>query len=440
MGNSTTMKTTTLVALDIGTTKVCAVAGRLNEFGKLEILGFNTTPSTGVLRGIVSNIDKTVNAIATSTSLVSKVSDIDVKSVLVGISGQHIKSFPQHNTMTRVDQLSEISEKDIDELIKDMHRLRLEPGEKILHVLPQQFTVDNEQGILDPIGMSGIRLEADFYIITGQLPASNNLRRCVEKVGLDVASITLEQIASANAVLSEAEKNAGVVLVDIGGGTTDITIYLDGIIRHTGMIPFGGNVITKDIKEGCRVMEDKAEKLKVRFGSALPEKIVEDRMITITSLKGHEPKEISERNLARIIRARTEEILDYVMLEINKSGLTNKLIGGIVLTGGGANLNHIEKLTALYTGMNTRVGLPTEYLGHGYPKRLASPEYSTAIGLLLNGLQTQPLQDEKAMEEAKLQQVVDEVSEEIAKEEVGFVQKLTNGIKSFFEAEPDTDF
>lgn len=434
------MKTTTLVALDIGTTKVCTVAGRLNEFGKLEILGFNSTPSHGVLRGIVSNIDKTVNAISSSTQMVSKLAGIDVNSVLASISGQHIKSFSQHNTMTREDQLSEISERDIQQLIKDMHRLRLEPGEKILHVLPQQFTVDNEQGILDPIGMSGIRLEADFYIITGQIAASNNLKRCVEKVGLGVDKITLEQIASATSVLSEDEKNAGVALVDIGGGTTDITVYLDGIIRHTGMIPFGGNAITKDIKIGCHVMEDKAEKLKVRFGSAFTERIVEDRMITITSLKGHEPKEISERNLSRIIQARTEEIIDYVMLEINKSGLTSKLIGGIVLTGGGAKMSHLSELMEFYTGINTRIGLPTEFLAHGYPKQMASPEYSTSVGLLLDGLRTASIMDKKAAAAEEVKKVVDEVSEEIKAEEVGFLQKMTNGIKNFFEAEEDADF
>ncbi|MCB0689686.1 MAG: cell division protein FtsA, partial [Saprospiraceae bacterium] len=292
------------VAIDIGTTKVCALAGRLNEYGKIEILGMGKVRSEGVLRGVISNIEKTVNAIKDAISAVEKQLGAEVNIVHVGIAGQHIKSLQHRGILTRDNAHDEISQDDIEKLIRDMYKLVLPPGDKILHVIPQEFTVDSEQGILDPIGMSGIRLEANFHIITGQITASNNILRCIEKVGLEVADLTLEPIASSESILSNEEKEAGIALVDIGGGTTDLTIFHDGIIRHTAVIPFGGNVVTRDIKEGCTIMQPQAEKLKIKFGSALADEVYDNRIITIPGLKGREPKEISEKNLALIIQAR----------------------------------------------------------------------------------------------------------------------------------------
>ncbi len=310
MRDSTARNSEIVVALDIGTTKVCAIAGRKNEYGKLEILGVGKVHSEGVLRGVVSNIEKTVNAIAEATEIARRGIEAPFDYVHVGIAGQHIKSLQHRGLLVRHNDHLEISQDDIDKLIADMFKLVLPPGDKILHVIPQEYTVDNEQGITDPIGMSGVRLEANFHIITGQITASNNILRCVERTGLRVANMTLEPIASAMAVLSEEEKEAGVALVDIGGGTTDITIFQDGIIRHTAVIPFGGNVITKDIKDGCTVMIQQAEKLKVRFGSAMADEVFDNRIVTIPGVRGRDHKEISEKNLARIIQARVEEILD----------------------------------------------------------------------------------------------------------------------------------
>ena len=253
------------VALDIGTTKVVALAGYVNEYEKIEVLGIGTVKSEGVTRGVVSNIDRTVRAIKESIEMAEQAAQCKFVKVHVGIAGQHIKSIHHHGLLVRHDHNSEISENDVNKLIKDMYKLVLPPGDKILHVIPQEYTVDNEQDIVDPIGMSGIRLEANFHIITGQISASRNILKCVEKADLDVADITLEPIASASSVLSDEEKEAGVALVDIGGGTTDITIFKDGIIRHTAVIPFGGNVVTSDIREGCIVMNEQAEKLKVKF-------------------------------------------------------------------------------------------------------------------------------------------------------------------------------
>ncbi len=441
-----------VVALDIGTTKVCAIAGRKNEYGKLEILGVGKEESTGVLRGVVSNIEKTVKAISDAVIEAERRSGSKVTKVHVGIAGQHIKSLQHHGILTRDAIHEEIAQRDIDKLINDMHKLVLPPGDKIIHVIPQEYTVDNEQGITNPIGMMGNRLEANFHIITGQITASKNIYRCVERANLNVASLTLEPIASAVAVLSDEEKEAGVALVDIGGGTTDIAIFYEGIIRHTAVIPFGGNVITKDIKQGCTVMDNQAESLKVKFGCALTDEVVENRIIAIPGLKGREPKEISEINLARIIEARMEEIMDRVFWEIRQSGFDRKLIGGIVLTGGGALLRNIDKLVELNTGMTTRIGIPIDHLAHGYHEDVCSPIYATAIGLLLKGIQesengrpaiSQPDHSDLSIKNIQQKQPV---ASENTQEEVGennnkpsFLDKMFNKIQDFFTADPDSD-
>lgn len=440
-----------VVALDIGTTKVCCLAGRKTAHGKIEIIGVGKVESIGVLRGVVSNIEKTVTAIREAVEIAERQAGMKFREVHVGIAGQHIKSLQHRGILTRESDHTEINDRDIDRLVNDMFKLVLPPGDKIIHVFPQEFTVDNEQGITDPVGMCGVRLEANFHIITGQITAINNIYRCIEKAGLKVKDLTLEPIASADAVLSEEEKQAGVALVDMGGGTTDITIFHEGIIRHTAVIPFGGNVITADIKEGCTVMHPQAEKLKVKFGAALSNEVFDNRIITIPGLKGREHKEISEKNLSRIIQARMEEILDYVLWEIRRSGFERKLIGGIVFTGGGALLSHLDKLTELHTAMSCRIGIPVENLAHGYRENVCSPIFSTAIGLLQRGL------DEVVYEERKQEAVTangtsqnvdndsytdkpknpSNVSEE---KSPTWLENVFRKTKEWFEAEPDLDF
>jgi cell division protein FtsA len=439
-----------VVALDIGTTKVCAVAGRKDKYGKLEILGVGKVNSEGVLRGVVSNIEKTVNAISEACENAKRNGKVDFDWVHVGIAGQHIKTMQHRGILTRENNTHEISQADIERLKADMFKLVLPPGDRILHVIPQEYTVDNEQGILDPIGMSGVRLEANFHIITGQVSASQNIYRCVERAGLKVADMTLEPIASALAVLSEEEKEAGVALVDIGGGTTDITIFQDGIIRHTAVIPLGGNVITRDIKEGCSVMAPQAEKLKVKFGSALASEVFDNRIITIPGLRGRDPKEISEKNLARIIQSRVEDILDYVIFEIRNSGFERKLIAGLVLTGGGSLLRHIDSLAELHTGMPTRIGSPVEQLAHGYTEQISSPIFSTAIGLLMKGIEERAsgrlqIQETPKVQEApapKISQPQVETELEEASENGpngSWMDQIFKKTKQWFEAEPDAD-
>ncbi len=373
-----------VVGLDIGTTKICTIVGRKNEFGKIDILGYGKYESHGVTRGVVTNILNTIESITKSVKEASEKSNVDIGSVYVGIAGQHIKSLQHRGMRTRDSLDDEIAQSDIDAIVEDMYKLAMPPGEKIIHVIPQEFIIDNEQGIKNPIGMSGIRLEANCHIITGQITAAKNIYKCVERAKLNTLDLFLEPLASSEAVLTDEEKEAGVVLVDIGGGTTDIAIFQDGIIRHTAVIPFGGNVITDDIKMGCSIIRLQAELLKIKFGSALASENQENEIVSIPGLRGREPREISIKNLANIIQARMEEIIEHVHFEIKNSGFEKKLIAGIVITGGGAQLRHIVQLVEFITGMDTRVGYPNEHLAKGSDE-LKSPMYATGVGLVIKG-------------------------------------------------------
>jgi cell division protein FtsA len=380
-------KTDIIVGLDIGTTKIAAIVGRRNEHGKIEILGYGNTESIGVKRGVVSNIENTVHSIRTAIELAERSSGVSIKYVNVGIAGQHIKSLQHKGSIIRRDFENEIRQQDIDTLHQNMFNLNMNPGEEIIDVIPQEYIVDGEEGIKQPIGMLGNTLEANFHIIIGQTAAAKNIYKCVRKADLEVVDLILEPIASADSVLSEEEKEAGVVLVDIGGGTTDIAIFQDGIIRHTSVIPFGGEILTEDIKEGCSIIRKHAEELKIKFGSALASENREDEVVAIPGLRGRQPKEITLKNLASIIQARMEEIIEHVYYEIKNSGFEKKLIAGIVLTGGGALLKHLAQLTEFMTGMDTRIGYPNEHLAPGTPDEMASPKYATGVGLVIQGVE-----------------------------------------------------
>lgn len=416
-------KSEIVVGLDIGTTKIVAIVGRKNEHGKLEVLGMGRSESIGVSRGVVSNIDKTVQSICLAVKEAETNSGVSIKVVNVGIAGQHIKSLQHRGIRVRDSVEDEINQRDINMLIEDMYKLVMMPGEEIIHVLPQEYIVDNEQGIKDPIGMAGIRLEANFHIITGQVAAAKNIYKCVHKGGLEVDDLVLEPLASSEAVLSEEEKEAGVVLVDIGGGTTDIAIFQDGIIRHTAVIPFGGNVITEDIKEGCGIIKNQAELLKVKFGSALASESQENEIVSIPGLRGRGAKEISLKNLAHIIQARMEEIIEHIYYEIKNSGYENKLIVGIVVTGGGSQLKHIAQLMEYVTGMDTRIGYPNEHLASGNSQELTSPMYATGVGLVIKGFEAI---NKKSVNTG-------EVVSHSKKERGSFFDKIVNAGQKFFE-------
>jgi len=375
-----------VVGLDIGTTKIAAIVGYKNENGKIEILSVGKSESLGVHRGVVANIEQTIESINAAIKIAADKANIDIEEVVVGIAGQHIKSMQHRGMVTRKSLEEEVSQHDVDQLIDNMHRLVMSPGEEIIHVIPQEYIIDNESGIRNPIGHAGIRLEGNFHIITGQVSAVKNIFKCVERAKLKTVDLHLEPLASADAVLSDEEKEAGVVLVDIGGGTTDVAIFYDGIIRHTAVIPFGGNIISDDIKEGCGIIKTQAEQLKIRFGSALARENQMNEVISIPGLRGRPHKEISVNTLAQIIQARMEEILEFVLFEIKSSGFERKLAGGIVVTGGGAQLKHLPQLVMLTTGMDCRIGTPNEHLA-GSNDELKNPMYATGVGLVMKGIE-----------------------------------------------------
>jgi cell division protein FtsA len=391
-----------VVGLDIGTTKICAIVGRKNEFGKLEVLGMGKAESEGVVKGIVFNIDKTVYAIEKAIKEASDQAGVDIRVVNVGIAGQHIRSFIQHGGITRQSKDDEITVEDVERLTQDMYRMVVPPGNQIIHVMPQDYMVDYEEGIKEPVGMSGVRLEADFHIITAQTNAINNINKCVRRAGLEIQDLILEPLASSLAVLSEDEKQAGVCLIDIGGGTTDIAIFYDNIIRHTAVIPFGGNIVTNDIKQGLMVLPQQAEQLKTRFGKAIAEEASPNEIVAIPGIRNRPSKEISVKNLANIIQARMEEIIELAHTEIISSGFENKLGGGIVITGGGSLLANLKQLVEYMTGLDTRIGYPNEHLGKSKIEAIKSPMYATAVGLVLAGFRSLDEREDRIRESREI--------------------------------------
>jgi cell division protein FtsA len=416
-----------IVGLDIGTTKIAVIVGQKNEHGKIDILGYGKVPSIGVKRGVVANIDNTIQSIKDAVAEASAKSGVDIKYLNVGIAGQHIKSLQHRGSMIREDSEMEISQEDIDKLCNSMYNLNMNPGEEILDVIPQEFSIDGEHGILTPKGYTGSSLEANFHIIIGQTAAAKNIYKCVRRAGLEVVELILEPIASAEAVLSEEEKEAGVVLVDIGGGTSDIAIFHAGIIRHTAVIPLGGEIITEDIKEGCSIIKKHAEELKVKFGSALARENREEEIVAIPGLRGRTPKEISLKNLASIIQARMEEIIEHIYYEIKSSGYEKKLIGGIVLTGGGAHLKHVAQLTEFMTGLDTRIGYPNEHLASDAHIDMASPMYATGVGLVIEGIGRYQKEVEKSKPEEPV--ITEEISEAAGKKRKVKVKKVKDPSK-----------
>ena len=429
------------VGLDIGTTKIVAMIGRKNEFGKLEILGIGKSQSLGVHRGVVNNITQTIQSIQQAVQDAELDSGVKIAEVTVGIAGQHIRSLHHSDYITRANSEAVIDEHDLELLENQVHKLVMLPGEEIIHVLPQDYKVDGQAEVKEPIGMYGGRLEANFHVVVGQVASIRNIGRCVKSAGIDLDGITLEPLASANAVLSQEEKEAGVALIDIGGGTTDLAIFKDGIIRHTAVIPFGGNVITEDIKEGCSIIEKQAELLKIKFGSAWPGENRENEIVSIPGLRGRDPKEITLKNLSKIIHARVVEIIEQVYVEIKNYGheeRKKKLIAGIVLTGGGSQLKHLKQLVEYITGMDTRIGYPNEHLAGESDSEITSPLYATAVGLVMDGVRRAERRGWPAgqiipeIQEENVQQEEEPVAP-VKKQRRSFLDNLTEKVKDFLD-------
>jgi cell division protein FtsA len=430
------------VGLDIGTTKIVAMIGRRNEYGKLEIIGSGNAKSIGVKRGVVTNITQTIQSIQQAIDEAEATSGYKITKVSVGIAGQHIRSLHHSDYITRPDPDSVIDIDDIENLTAQVHKLGMLPGEEIIHVIPQDYKVDAEPNITEPVGMYGGRLEANFHVVVGQVASIRNIGRCITSADLKLSNITLEPLASADAVLSDEEKEAGVALIDIGGGTTDLAIFKDGIIRHTAVIPFGGNVITDDVKEGCAIIEKQAELLKVKFGSAWPAENKDSEIVSIPGLRGREPKEITLKNLSKIIHARITEIIEQVFQEIKKYGHDTKhgkLIAGIVLTGGGSQIKHLKQLVEYITGMDTRIGYPNEHLAGDSDEQLSSPIYATSVGLLISGLnklQQDALVNKAQEEETKdinTSQEQNETEKKVTIKRKNFLERWSDKLKDFLE-------
>ena len=428
------------IGLDIGTTKIVALIGKRNQYGKIEILGIGKSKSLGVHRGVVNNITQTIDSIMQAVQKAQEMSNIEIKKVVVGIAGQHIRSLQHSDYITRSHFEKVIDQEDLKKIVDQVHKLVMLPGEEIIHVLPQEYKVDSQSEIKKPIGMYGSRLEANFHVVVGQVSSIRNIARCVKNAAIELSGITLEPLASADSTISQEEKEAGVALIDIGGGTTDIAIFKDGIIWHTAVIPYGGNVITEDIKTGCFIIEKQAEQLKIKFGSAWPGENKETEIVSIPGLRGREPKEISLKKLSQIIHSRVIDILELAFEEIKHYGYEDKkknLIAGIVLTGGGAQLKHIRQLTEYVTGMDTRIGYPNEHLASKGAKELSSPIYSTAIGLVMKGLskETSPSQTEPSLRETRFSETTDSNKLEKEQEEIKEQQnkKSKKAFKSVFE-------
>jgi cell division protein FtsA len=447
-----------IVGLDIGTTKIAVIAGRKNEFGKLEILGFGKANSNGVKHGQVLNIDETIKAIRTALdNCFASNPNLDINDVYVGIAGHHIKSLQTRGDIVRQANDEEISQREIDQLISDQYKTYIPAGDQIIDVIPQEFTVDNFQNIPNPIGYGGVKVGANFHIITGDKNAIRNINRSVEKSGLHTKDLVLQPLASSSAVMAQEDLEAGVAIVDIGGGTTDLAVFYEGILKHTAVIPFAGENITNDIKTGLGVLKTQAEQMKVQFGSALANEAKGNAYITIPGLRGMPAKEISVKSLANIIQARMSEIMDFVTYHLKQVGLDNKALnGGVVLTGGGSQLKHLIQLTEYATGLPARIGFPNEHLAAGHIEELAKPTYSTCIGLILKGYDDyehnrkqfekeykkvdvpETLKKAIAQEEAEIE--IEEVSIEKVKQRRGlnnFWGKFKDGIIDLFKEEED---
>lgn len=370
-----------LVGLDIGTTKVVALVAEIDVEGQIELLGVGRHPANGLKRGVVVNIESTVQSIQRALDEAELMAGCQIHSAFTGIAGSHIRSLNSHGIVAIRD--SEVTQSDIDRVIDAAKAVAIPADQQIIHVLPQEFIIDNQAGIKEPIGMSGVRLEAKVHMITGAVSAGQNIIKCVERCGIDVADVIVEQIASSHAVLNEDEKELGVCLIDIGGGTTDIAVFHDGAIQHTAAIPIAGEQVTNDVAIALRTPTQAAESLKIEFGKAQARMVVPNEMVEVTGVNDRPGTRVPVRMLADVIEARYDELFHLVLAELRRSGFAEMIAAGVVLTGGGALLPGLEELAAEIFNTSVRIGMPQGV--HGSDDILRNPKFATSVGLLLYG-------------------------------------------------------
>lgn len=377
-----------IVGLDIGTTKICVIVASPDlDNGSVNILGVGMAESTGLSRGVVVNIEKTVKSIELAVERAESASGVKIHDVIVGIAGDHIQSFQTRNIIAISNPHGEITQSDVLRLVDDAKNIAIPADRKILHIFPQDFIIDGQDGITDPIGMSGVRMEANVHVVTGLITAIQNIHRCVERAGLAVRELVLEPIASSHAVLDQAEKEIGVALVDIGGGTTDIAIFEDGVIRHTSMFGIAGNKVTDDIKKTLGIIHTQAESVKLTYGHTLYESIMRDDVFMIPGINGRKPMEVSKSLLCQIIQPRMEEIFEFALAEIKRSGFARSLSAGIVITGGCSQLRGAAELAEQVLGMPVKIGIPGSIISGGFAPEVQAPMYATAVGLVMYAFQ-----------------------------------------------------
>lgn len=412
-----------IVGLDIGTTKVCAIVAASNRDGKgLTILGIGESPSEGLNRGVVVNIEKTVRSIEQAVQQAEQQSGVTIGEVIVGIAGDHIQSFPTMGIVGISNPEKEITRRDVQRLLDETRKIALPSDRKILHIIPQDFIVDGQDGITDPVGMSGIRMEANVHVVTGLVTAAQNIYRCVERAGLRVRNLVLQPLASSYAVLDEEEKEIGVALIDIGGGTTDIAVFEGGIIRHTALFGIAGRQVTDDVRRGLGIIASQAERVKQEYGHAMQSGIMRDEMFMIPGVGGRKPMEITKSLLCEIIQPRMEELLEFALAEIRRSGYSQNLSAGIVLTGGGALLRGIDELAAQIIGMPVKIGIPTGSDSGGLSPEVENPRYATGVGLIRYAMKHSEQEVSESAEDDTAQQG-----------EPGNKASILNRMKSFFQ-------
>jgi cell division protein FtsA len=384
-----------IVALDIGTSKIAALVGEVMADGQIEVIGFGTHPSHGLKRGVVVNIESTVQSIQRAIEEAELMAGCRIHSAFTGIAGSHIKSLNSHGIVAIRDR--EVTQADIDRVIDAARAVAIPADQKILHILPQEFIIDAQEGVREPIGMSGVRLESKVHIVTGAVSAAQNITKCVRRCGLNVSDVVLEQLASSYAVLTEDEKELGVCMIDIGGGTTDIAIFTEGSIRHTAVIPIAGDHVTNDVAVALRTPVKYAEEIKIKYASVLPESVDPNEMIQVPSVSKHPPKQISSRALAQVVNARYEELFILVLAELRRSGFEDLVTAGMVLTGGASGVAGGVELAESIFQMPVRLGLPQHVSGLLDVRE--SPGFATGIGLLLYGQQQvdQPAANDSGM-------------------------------------------
>ncbi|TAL70405.1 MAG: cell division protein FtsA [Bacteroidetes bacterium] len=376
-----------IVGLDIGTSKFCCLVASPDEkTKKLDILGIGISEAEGLFRGVVVRIDNTVKTIQKVIEQAEQQSGLQIKEVIVGIAGDHIESYQSRGIIGISNINKEVSEQDVDRLLEESCKIAIPSDRRILHVIPQEFIIDGQDGISDPIGMSGVRMEANVHIVTGLITAIQNIYKCVERCGIKVKDIVLEPLASSHAVLDSDEKEVGVALIDIGGGTTDIAIFEEGIVRFTSGFGIAGKQVTDDIKKGLGIIPSQAERIKREYGHAYMNNILHDDIFMVPGIGGRKPMEITKSYLCRIIQPRYEEIFEFALGEIRRSGYSGSLGAGIVLTGGSALVGGIEELAQEVFGMPVKIGIPSGVTYSGLVQEVENPVYSTVVGLVLHEL------------------------------------------------------